>query len=198
MGYRAEWLSHTGRASRHRETVLFAFDREVNPKGPVRLLDIGVENGGSAEVWRRVLPEGSVVVTLDDDPATGPDLLVDVTDRAATKAALRGEWFDYIVDDSRTGRNWHLWPFLRPGGLLMVEDEIADHYAADLSECLLDGDTGWLPGEELLRVCCYPGLLVVEKRHPRATPYLDIVQGEEYPVVALDDLIAAGAKRVVT
>lgn len=197
MGYRTTWLTKMGRASRHMEAVLFALDREIRPAVPVRLLDVGVENGGSAEVWREVLPEHSEVVTVDCDPATGPDLLLDVTDRDAVRDALRGQWFDYIVDDTRLGLNDDLWPFLRPGGVMLVEGPDAAHLAGLLTPYLLDGYGPWLPSEEVLRVSVYPGLLAVEKRHPRATPYMEVVAGEEFPVLDADTLTDAGVKRVV-
>ena len=44
-------MRHAGSVSRHSEVVLHAYDREI-PIRPMRMLLIGVENGGSLEVWR--------------------------------------------------------------------------------------------------------------------------------------------------
>ena len=65
MGFGAQWIEHKGLISRLPESVLAALDREVNPKRPITLLDVGVENGGTVEVWQRVLPEGSRVLPVD-------------------------------------------------------------------------------------------------------------------------------------
>jgi hypothetical protein len=199
VGYRAEWLRHDGKGTRHLEVILHAFDREVRPDRPVRLLEVGVENGGSMEVWEKVLPPGSEVLGIDRDRRCAtigvPVLTGDVHDQRWLREALAGQRFDVIVQDTGTQPEPGLWPFLSTGGLFIVEGQYPE-WGMGLAGALLDGDS-WLPAEEVLRVTCWPGALVVEKRHPRAVPYLEVVIGEEYPLVSAEDMQAAGIKRVL-
>lgn len=202
MGYRAEWLSATRvYGSRHLEPVLYAFDKEVNPLKRVSLLDVGVENGGSLETWLACLPHGSTVSGLDIDPATAnldyEVLVCDVTDKAAVRQALKGRWFDIIVDDSRAKSSHNLWPFLRAGGIIFIEG-IQVEQALLLTHTVVSGNEEcWLPHEEIVRVSAYPGVTVVEKRVPRSHNYLEIMTGSEFGVVPQKALMDAGVKQVV-
>ena len=45
------------------------FSRSTALGQPIRLLEIGVQNGGSLQVWSKYLPEGSTIVGIDIDPA---------------------------------------------------------------------------------------------------------------------------------
>src|ERR1700677_1523040 len=44
-------------------------ERFVAAGKPVRLLEIGVQNGGSLEIWSKFLPPGSAMLGIDIDPA---------------------------------------------------------------------------------------------------------------------------------
>ena len=200
MGFRSEWLSaHRWHGSRHLEPVLYGFDKEMPVDRAVALLEAGVENGGDLETWLSVLPLGSTVLGLDVDPKACENefdvLLCDVTDASAVRSVLRGRWFDVVVDDTRAGCSEHLWPFIKPGGLLLIEGDVGR--ATTLIDALSSGEDSWLPGEELMRVTCYPGLFVVEKRVPRIHEYLEIAQGQRWPAVPLDELLECGVKKVV-
>jgi len=198
VGYRDRWISHAGAVTRHYEVALHVFDRET-PTEPVRLLDVGVENGGSLEVWRDVLPEGSTVLGIDCDPRCadlGLDVkILDVTDRDAVKEALRGQWFDFIVDSTGTMSPW-TWAFLRPGGRIVFEGYELEAVQNLVQEVARDGES-WLPVEEIMRVTVFPHISVVEKRHPRVLPYIEIMVGNFADVVSERDLIDGGVKRVL-
>lgn len=198
MGYRDTWMMHAGAVTRHSEVVLHAFDREA-PTEPIRLLDVGVENGGSVEVWQQCLPEGSQVLGMDIDPRCAdlglPVVTCDVTDGTAVKAALRGRWFDMIVDSTGTSSPW-TWAFLRPGGRLILEDYDPEAIRDQVSAVAEDGES-WLPTEEIMRITVFPRITVVEKRYPRVIPYIDIMVGNFADVVPEEDLIAEGVKRVL-
>lgn len=197
VGYRDQWLRHAGGISHHSEVVLHAFDREM-PTGPVSLLHVGVENGGSLEVWRDVLPEGSSVLGLDKDPRCAdlpiPVVIADVYDQSSVAAALRGQWFDLIVE-SGTMSSW-TWPFLRPGGRLIFEDYEIEPMM-DLVRDVAESRDSWLPVEEIMRVTVFPHVAVVEKRNPRVIPYIRVLVGNFDEVRSEESLRAEGVKRIL-
>lgn len=198
MGYRDQWLKHPGGVSHHSEVVLHAFDREM-PTGPVSLLDVGVENGGSLEVWRDVLPEGSEVLGLDIDPRCAdlglPVVIADVRDHGSVAGALRGMRFDLIVDSTGTMSPW-TWPFLRAGGRLILED-YGTRPLLDLVEDVAENRPSWLPVEEIMRVTVFPHVAVVEKRNPRVIPYIRVLVGNFAEVTSEEDLRDRGIKRIL-
>jgi SAM-dependent methyltransferase len=102
----------------------------------VRLLEIGVAQGGSLAVWRDWFPRGRIV-GLDlhppvlDDPSialyAGSQDDTALLERIARETAPEG--FDIIIDDaSHVGwlsaiSFWYLFPqCLRPGGIYVIED----------------------------------------------------------------------------
>jgi 23S rRNA U2552 (ribose-2'-O)-methylase RlmE/FtsJ len=103
---------------------------------PVRLLEIGVQNGGSLEVWSKFLPQGSTIIGIDIDPAVG-DLkfagnirafVADVNDVEKVEGYIGTEPFDIIIDDgSHTSPDIistfkRLFSKLAPGGKYFAED----------------------------------------------------------------------------
>lgn len=198
MGYRDSWLNHAGCVSWHSEVVLHAFDREM-PAMPANLLDIGVGNGGSMEVWIDVLPVGSIVTGIDVDPACAnlglPVHIGDVTDEAWLRETLNGKWFDVIVD-STSMMSAFPWVFLRPGGRLILEGYDPKLLCRLVADVAADQDS-WLPSEEIMRVTVYPHVAVIEKRHPRVVPYVDVMVGNFAEVESEEFLIRQGIKRVI-
>jgi hypothetical protein len=184
--------------TRHLEIVLYAFDREV-PDGPLRLLDVGVENGGSLEIWGEILPEGSEVLGIDSDPACAdlglPVIVGDVTDPDWIKTALRGKWFDVVIDSTGT-LTPYLWPYIVKGGRLLIEG-FDPQMIADLALDVMTGEDSWLPAEEVLRVTAYPGIAVVEKSNPRIVPLLEVVAGNFAEVVSEETIRDLGVRQVV-
>ena len=198
MGYRDRWLNHAGAISRHYEVALHAFEREI-PDEPISLLEVGVENGGSLEVWKDVLPEGSTVLGVDVDPRCaelGLDVLtLDILDRDGVKEALRGKWFDVIIDSTATMSPW-TWAFLRPGGRLIFEGYDTKS-VQDLVQGLAEDESSWLPIEEIMRISVFQHVTVLEKRNPRVIPYIEIMVGNFADVTGEKDLLESGVKRVL-
>ena len=198
VGYRDQWIKHPGGVSHHCEVVLHAFDREM-PTAPIHMLDVGVENGGSLEVWREVLPEGSEVLGLDSNPRCAelplPVVIADVTDQGSVAGALRGRWFDLIVDSTGTMSPW-TWPYLRAGGRLIFED-YERQAILDLIGDVSDSSPSWLPVEEIMRVTVFPHVAVVEKRNPRVIPYIRVMVGNFAEVTSEQDLRDQGIKRIL-
>lgn len=198
MEFRSRWLEHAGLMSRHYEVVLHAFDREV-PDRPIRLLDVGVENGGTLEIWVEILPEGSEVLGIDDNPACGqlglPVQIGDITNKEWVRDTLRGRWFDVIIDSTGT-MPAHLWPYLVKGGKYLFENYNPSNMAL-LTDALMIGDESWLPTEEILRISTYPHVAVVEKSNPRVVPYLQVVAGNFAEVLSEDVMRESGVRQVV-
>jgi hypothetical protein len=105
---------------------------------PVRLLELGIDKGGSLRMWSEYFPHG-LIVGLDRKPVAVEDqsgrirtfqgLQQDTAllDRIAEEVAPEG--FDAIIDDaSHIGEYtrtsfWHLFlNHLKPGGVYVIED----------------------------------------------------------------------------
>ncbi len=115
------------------------YEAEIGPRvklgRPLRLLEIGVQNGGSLEVWRKFLPVGSTIVGVDINDRCSqlefPDnvhfLLGSATDPSFPSRLPEAE-FDIIVDDGShrsadvVSAFALLFEKLAPGGCYIVED----------------------------------------------------------------------------
>jgi len=105
---------------------------------PIKLLELGVKQGGSLQLWRDYFPSGEIV-GLDITPVqvsdttgrlhvyTGMQQDTALLDRIAAKHAPAG--FDIIIDDcAHIGEFseisfWHLFEkHLKPGGIYVIED----------------------------------------------------------------------------
>lgn len=116
---------------------------------PVTLLEIGVQNGGSLELWRDWFSNGTVV-GLDKNPMPPPKSTerirfyqglqedIHLLDTVARECAPQG--FDIIIDDASHLADesrktfWHLFKHhLKPGGFYVIEDWGTGyfHYWAD-------------------------------------------------------------------
>lgn len=102
---------------------------------PVRLLEIGVWEGASLELWSRVFEQGSItgmdidLSRYDRSPERTSVVMCDQSDANALSdfGRVHGS-FNIIIDDGshmpeHQLTTFHaLWPFLHPGGLFVVED----------------------------------------------------------------------------
>jgi lipopolysaccharide biosynthesis protein len=134
------FLTHTGYISDKWEQYLGIYDSELTPiinRGtPISLLEIGVQNGGSLQIWEKYLPSGSEIVGIDVDPKCArlelaPSITVAIADATREEdlgAALGHRTFDVIVDDgshrcSDVIQAFHLlFERLRQGGKYFIED----------------------------------------------------------------------------
>lgn len=129
-----------GRLSDKWMQYITIYEREIGPlralNRPLRLLEIGVQNGGSLETWREYLPTGSRIVGIDIDPKCA-DLtfkgdttvvIADSGDPEALAAAAGPEEFDVIIDDGSHQQTdilnglEVLWGRLAAGGVYIIED----------------------------------------------------------------------------
>lgn len=137
------FLSHVGRPTSKWTQYLDVYEmylsrvREAKSSSAVNLIEIGVADGGSLEVWRRYFGNNSKVVGIDIDPKVSGVLdegIKIVTGSQTDVAALEhcvhilGGSIDVVIDDgSHRGRDQiesfeYLWPRLNYGGVYFVED----------------------------------------------------------------------------
>lgn len=104
----------------------------------VDLLEIGVQNGGSLEIWSRYFPRARTLTGCDINPRCGAlqyadprvQVIVGNANEQATfqKIAARSPAFDIIVDDGSHRTNDVIssfltyFPLLKPGGIFIAED----------------------------------------------------------------------------
>lgn len=142
------FLSHAGAVSDKWEQYLAIYSAElarfVEHDRPVRLLEIGVQNGGSLEVWRRFLPEGSSITGIDIDPACaglalgdGITILIgNAGDPIALEQLLGEAQFDVIVDDGSHRSSDIIAAFescfsrIAPGGIYVIEDLHCSYFSS--------------------------------------------------------------------
>ena len=103
--------SHQGKLSDKWNFYLVEYERLIAPyvDRPVRLLEIGVQNGGSIEIWSKVFENSEKIVGCDIDPKCGlltfedPQISIVVGDVSisSTRDLIRAQslFFDIIIDD---------------------------------------------------------------------------------------------------
>ena len=141
----ASFQSHQGRPTSKWSHYLDVYETYFSPVGisdessdlSTNLIEIGVAEGGSLEVWHEYFGPKCRVVGIDVEPkiegklADGISVLIgSQSDEGVLEAAISvlGGSVDIVVDDgSHRGRDQiatfeYLWPRLRDGGIYIVED----------------------------------------------------------------------------
>jgi hypothetical protein len=134
------FFAHDGRVSDKWEHYLGIYQSELSPFAasgrPVRLLEVGVQNGGSLEIWTKYFPIGSTIVGVDINPACASlplnenveILIADAGDPASLNNALGEQRFDVIIDDGSHRSDDIIATFhcsfshLESGGIYIIED----------------------------------------------------------------------------
>lgn len=138
--YHEVFAGHEGYLSDKWCQHLFIYDmllsRFCQGGKPVSLLEIGVQNGGSLENWKKYLPEGSQIHGIDINPKCA-DLkfsdgitfyLGNATDARFLNESFKDLTFDIIIDDGShicgevVAAFTQLFPRLNPGGVFIIED----------------------------------------------------------------------------
>jgi Flp pilus assembly protein TadD/SAM-dependent methyltransferase len=116
--------------------------RHLDAGKPLVLLEIGVQNGGSLEIWKKYLPPGSEVHGMDINPRCleldfGAGIHFhhgNATDIDLVNKLFSGKRFDIIVDDGShvcqdvISTFINLFKNLNAGGVYLVEDLHASYY----------------------------------------------------------------------
>jgi glycosyltransferase involved in cell wall biosynthesis len=134
------FAAHTGKVSDKWDIYISEYDRLFQPyrDQPVQLLEIGIQNGGSLEVWNKYFAKAKRIVGSDIDSACeqltfdDPKIAVVVadanTDDAEKRILSESTTFDLIIDDGshRSGdivRSFaRYFKHLADGGLYIAED----------------------------------------------------------------------------
>jgi hypothetical protein len=131
---------HTGKVSDKWALYLAIYDRAFAPyrERPVSLVEVGVQNGGSLEIWSRYFPAARAIVGCDVDPRCAqlrfadPRISVIVAPANSRQAAEtileRAAPIDIFIDDgSHTSPDiiasfCNYFPHVAAGGLYVIED----------------------------------------------------------------------------
>jgi len=131
---------HDGYVSDKWDRYLFEYDRLFLPfrDTEVRLLEIGVQNGGSLEIWGTYFPQAKAIVGCDINTKCGDltyrnskiSVLVGDATTVETKEQIRkiSEGFDIVIDDGSHINDdiikafVHYFPLVTEGGLFIAED----------------------------------------------------------------------------
>lgn len=155
-----------------------------------RMLEIGVDRGGSLRMWREYLPDATIV-GLDINPkvaqydAPESDIHVRVGDQTDTSflSSVLEEFgpFDTVLDDGgHTPKQMissfqYLFPRLRPGGVYMVEDVCANYWTPyrDQPESFVDF-TKWLMDAMHAHYMQMKSVFQVMEGHPKRVQQVDV------------------------
>jgi hypothetical protein len=137
---------HRGKVSDKWSSYLSLYEAILAHRKPrIRaLLEIGVQNGGSLDIWSKFLPDATSIVGCDidarcaaltyDDPRISV-IVGDATQPVARDAILaKRTKFDVVIDDgSHVPKDviaaFSLyWPHIEPGGLFIAEDLHCDYF----------------------------------------------------------------------
>jgi len=134
------YAEHRGKAADKWALYLDVYDRVLGRfrDRPIDFLEVGVQNGGSLEIWAKFLPEARVLIGCDIDPACGTLAFDDPRIRVVVGAineqatfegiARQASGFDVFIDDgSHTSADIaasfaNYFRFVRHGGVYLIED----------------------------------------------------------------------------
>ena len=138
--------AHSGKYSDKWESYLGVYWEELKhiQHSSADILEIGIQNGGSLEIWSKFFPEAKQVIGYDNDPKCGslkfddPRIKVFVGDASSKEAAVTiqktSSNLGLVVDDGshKSGdiiRSFLLFfPQLNSGGIFIIEDLHASYW----------------------------------------------------------------------
>ena len=134
------YKSHTGKVSDKWALYLREYDRLFAPyrEQAISMLEIGIQNGGSLEIWSQYFPNAQKFIGCDINPDCeklryeDPRIAIIVGDATTAVTQVRvleqSSTFDLIIEDGSHTSNdivkafVRYFPALRPGGLFVAED----------------------------------------------------------------------------
>ncbi|MCH4809913.1 glycosyltransferase [Vreelandella neptunia] len=134
------YQEHEGKVSDKWDIYLSEYDRFFSPyrEKKIRLLEVGVQNGGSLEIWNKYFPNADLLVGCDINEdcklleynSEKIKIVVGDANLNKTEKDIRdiSSYFDIIIDDgSHTSADIVLtfskyFPYLKDGGVFVAED----------------------------------------------------------------------------
>ena len=131
---------HTGKVSDKWSLYLSEYDRLLDGyrDKPVRMLEIGIQNGGSLDIWLKYFSNAAALIGCDINPECGrlqyddPRIFVTIGDANAVEVQKRvlqlAPQFDIVIDDGSHVSGdiiksfTRYFPHLAEGGLYIAED----------------------------------------------------------------------------
>jgi len=138
------FLEHSGRPLHKWLQYIPVYEKWLAPyRGtPVRILEIGVSDGGSLQLWRRYFGDAATIYGIDINPACAERFEAPNQVRIGSQAdadflkSVAGEMgtIDIIIDDGSHVASHQrisfetLFPLLKDGGLYVVEDTHSSYW----------------------------------------------------------------------
>jgi O-antigen biosynthesis protein len=138
------FLAHEGKLSDKWASYLPIYDQITSEIDAKSILEIGVQNGGSLEIWSKIYPKAEVILGLDIEPkcaelafeAQNIRVMVADASKLETKAEIEkvSANFDLIIDDGSHSSPdiiaalVNYLPLVNPGGIFVVEDLHASYW----------------------------------------------------------------------
>ena len=134
------YREHTGKVSHRWSLYLDVYDAAFAPwrELPVTVVEVGVQNGGSLELWGQYFKAARAIIGCDVDERCGalrfddPRLTVIVgpinAESTAREIVARAEAIDIFIDDGShvstdiVAAFCNYFPRMRPGGMYVAED----------------------------------------------------------------------------
>jgi len=134
------YARHTGKVSDKWGIYLDFYDRIFAPwrDRPITMVEVGVQNGGSLEIWAKFFPNAVRIVGCDANPKCAAltfddpriSLVIGPINSPPTYRQLleRAPEFDIFLDDGShdspdiIAAFYNYWPNVKPGGLFVIED----------------------------------------------------------------------------
>lgn len=154
---------------------------------PLNLVEIGVQSGGSIEMWHAVLGEQCHVYGIDINKActqfTDATTTITIGDQADEKMwdafyanTLQGKGLDILIDDG--GHEAHqmevtlrrAFPHMNPGGFIAIEDIHGRHYTQSFFYPAAKSISAWNAQGQVEWISVVPFELMVKKAGGPATP----------------------------
>lgn len=180
--------SHThGRGIWKWSNALDAYQHHLAAFGgkPVKLAEVGVQSGGSIEMWKAALGPGSFIYGLDINPATqqfaDDSTYIVIGDQG--DGNMWNHFFTYVtptidvlIDDGGHEAHqmgvtlYHAFNHLNPGGFVAIEDIHGRHYTQSFYQPAAQAIHTWHAQTQVESVHLYPFLLIVKKTTPGMVP----------------------------
>ena len=131
--------NHFGKVSQKWEIYLNQYEEKLSKykKFPIKLFEIGIENGGSLEIYSKYFSDAELILGCDEnknceklqyDEANIKIIIGDVNDEKTKNEVIKHSKFDIIVDDGSHGSPdivssfCNYFNYLKDGGLFIIED----------------------------------------------------------------------------